>query len=81
MSASDGVGTGGNSANNGYYPSVPYGPGDFHDTCAINNYNDLKNVRNCQLVGLRDLNHVSKEKIRNLHQRCSKNIFDFFHIL
>ncbi|TMQ07884.1 MAG: ATPase [Deltaproteobacteria bacterium] len=38
------------------YPRVPYGPGDFHATCAVNNYQDAGNVQNCQLVGLQDLN-------------------------
>lgn len=37
------------------YPRVPYGPGDFHATCTVNNYQDAGNVQNCQLVGLQDL--------------------------
>lgn len=38
------------------YPRVPYGSGDFHATCTVNNYQDASNVQNCQLVGLQDLN-------------------------
>ncbi len=38
------------------YPNVPYGPGDFHAPCAINNYGDAGQVQNCGLSGLRDLN-------------------------
>ena len=37
------------------YPRVPYGPGDFHPTCTVNNYQDANNVQRCQLVGLQDL--------------------------
>ncbi|PSN47156.1 hypothetical protein C0J52_13505 [Blattella germanica] len=42
------------------YPAIPYGPEDFHTPCAINNYNDACNVRNCELSGLHDLN-LSRE--------------------
>jgi len=38
------------------YPRVPYGTGDFHATCTVNNYQDANNVQSCQLVGLQDLN-------------------------
>jgi len=38
------------------YPGVPYGSGDFHNTCAITNYNDANNVQFCELSGLQDLN-------------------------
>jgi alpha-amylase len=41
------------------YPRVPYGPGDFHPTCTVNNYQDASNVQTCQLVGLADLNTSS----------------------
>ncbi len=37
------------------FPRVPYGPGDFHPTCTVDNYQDASNVQNCQLVGLPDL--------------------------
>ncbi|KAI7815170.1 alpha-amylase [Rhyzopertha dominica] len=52
------VGTGGSTANTGSmsYPSVPYSSLDFNPACTVNNYNDANNVRNCQLVGLKDLN-------------------------
>ncbi|XP_059224390.1 alpha-amylase A-like [Stomoxys calcitrans] len=55
--ASQAKGTGGSTANPGSksYPAVPYSSLDFHSTCSINNYNDVNQVRNCELVGLKDL--------------------------
>lgn len=60
MSATAGRGTGGSisipaSMN---YPAVPYTTHDFHPPCQIVNYSDPFEVRNCQLVGLPDLNHT-----------------------
>lgn len=52
-------GTGGSQANQGDrgYPGVPYGSNDFNNPrCTINNYNNPNEVRNCELVGLHDLN-------------------------
>uniref|UniRef100_A0A182LXD6 Alpha-amylase n=1 Tax=Anopheles culicifacies TaxID=139723 RepID=A0A182LXD6_9DIPT len=51
-------GTGGSTANAGamQFPAVPFGPNDFNPVCTITNYNDPIMVRNCQLVGLPDLN-------------------------
>ncbi|KAB0794345.1 hypothetical protein PPYR_11184 [Photinus pyralis] len=62
------VGTGGSFADPAAksFPAVPYGEGDFNPTCAINNYADVTNVRNCELDRLKDLNHGSnyvREKI------------------
>jgi len=37
------------------YPAVPYDPDNFHDSCAINNYQDAGNVQRCELSGLPDL--------------------------
>lgn len=58
--AADGgtTGTGGSSADpsSKSFPGVPFSSLDFNPTCAITNYNDPTNVRNCELVGLRDLN-------------------------
>ena len=53
-------GTGGSIAypNNLDFPAVPFGPNDFNYPCEITNYNDPIMVRNCQLVGLKDLNQV-----------------------
>lgn len=52
------IGTGGTKANADKleYPGIPYSPIDFHWPCMINNYNDPNEVRNCELVGLPDLN-------------------------
>src|SRR5262249_23385314 len=40
-------------------PRVPYGSGDFHPACIVNNYQDAGNVQNCQLDGLQDLDTSS----------------------
>nr|AYV99593.1 venom polypeptide [Dolopus genitalis] len=54
------VGTGGSTANikDKDFPAVPYTMKDFHPSCQINNYNDPYQVRNCELVGLKDLNQT-----------------------
>ncbi|KAK5645272.1 hypothetical protein RI129_006572 [Pyrocoelia pectoralis] len=59
------IGTGGSPADpaNKNFPGVPYSSSDFHPTCAINNYNDSVNVRNCELERLKDLNQ-RKEYVR-----------------
>ncbi|PNF32627.1 Alpha-amylase 1 [Cryptotermes secundus] len=71
MSANSGdvTGTGNSRAYTAdfVYPAVPYGPGDFHNpTCAIqgDDYgNNATAVRDCELVGLHDLNQ-SKPYVR-----------------
>lgn len=55
------IGTGKSIAfpTNRLYPAVPYNDTHFNSpVCGIGNYNDPKEVRNCELVGLRDLNHT-----------------------
>ncbi|HEX8111402.1 MAG TPA: carbohydrate-binding module family 20 domain-containing protein, partial [Kofleriaceae bacterium] len=37
------------------FPGVPYGPDNFHPMCTVDNYQDARNVQNCQLLGLPDL--------------------------
>jgi len=34
---------------NKQYPGVPYGPDDFHPTCAVYNYQDPVNVSNNEI--------------------------------
>lgn len=64
------TGTGGSNSDppRGHYPGVPYSGSDFNTPCAIQNYNDRVQVRNCELVGLRDLNQgnpwVRKQIVR-----------------
>ena len=60
MSATQGRGTGGSPEDPAHmnYPAVPYTRTDFHPPCEIKDYNDPYQVRNCQLVGLPDLNHT-----------------------
>lgn len=54
MAAGSGTGTAGSAFGNKSYPN--YGPQDFHNTCAINDYGNRYEVQNCELVGLTDLN-------------------------
>ncbi|XP_031628205.1 alpha-amylase 4N-like [Contarinia nasturtii] len=55
------VGTGGSTAEpeHRYYPAVGFNDSHFNRPCGISNYNDPNEVRNCELVGLRDLNQVN----------------------
>lgn len=49
------------------YPQVPFSQMDFHSTCGIQDYNDAYQVRNCELVGLRDLNQtISNVRVKVL---------------
>lgn len=54
------IGTAGSTANvtERRYPAVPYDRVAFHPSCAIRNYQDAAEVRNCELVGLPDLNQT-----------------------
>ncbi|XP_011300849.1 alpha-amylase [Fopius arisanus] len=45
------------------YPAVPFTSADFHRTCAISNYQNATEVRDCELSGLHDLDQ-SKEHVR-----------------
>ncbi|OXU20962.1 hypothetical protein TSAR_005916 [Trichomalopsis sarcophagae] len=58
-------GTGGSKAKTFelHYRAVPYNRMNFYKVCGINNYQDPKNVRNCELVGLHDLDQ-SQEYVR-----------------
>jgi hypothetical protein len=44
-----GVGGCAADANNKVYQCVPYAPIDFHSTCAIINWNDAREVSNCDI--------------------------------
>lgn len=61
-------GIGGSKANPQIksYPAVPYKEEHFHQSCGIGNYNNADEVRNCELVGLRDLNQVIKSIVVEL---------------
>ncbi|XP_053679215.1 alpha-amylase A-like [Anopheles nili] len=52
------IGTGGSTAipSDRQFPVVPYGWPDFNTPCAINDWNNPIEIRNCELVGLHDLN-------------------------
>lgn len=44
--------------SNRSYPGVSFNTTHFHAPCAINNYNNATNVRDCELVSLPDLNQT-----------------------
>lgn len=57
------VGTGGSTAipDTRDYSAVPYNVTNFHPLCALVDYNDAYQVRNCELVGLHDLNQTVED--------------------
>ncbi|PIK42765.1 putative alpha-amylase 4N isoform X2 [Apostichopus japonicus] len=73
MAAIDGTGSGGSSysASSLNYPAVPYSSWDFNGPSGnchsgsgeIDSYQDVNQVRNCDLVGLKDLD-TSKDYVR-----------------
>ncbi|CAM6032043.1 unnamed protein product [Sphagnum compactum] len=77
------IGTAGSTADPVHrnYPAVPYSVYDFHPTCEIHDYNDPVQVRNCELVGLHDLNQtvpwVQDRIIDFLNDLVSKGVAGF----
>lgn len=77
------VGTGGSTANtfDFQYFAVPYMRDSFHSPCAVNNYNDPANVRNCELVGLHDLDqsheHVRTEIVNFMNSAIDAGVAGF----
>lgn len=71
-------GTGGGTAfiPDKYYPDVPYNKTHFHQSCAINDYNNAFEVRNCELVGLPDLDQ-SEEYVRDRVVNFLNKLIDF----
>lgn len=71
------VGTAGSTADtaNKNYPAVPYSSLDFHATCAIEDYNNAEQVRNCELVGLKDLDQ-SKDYVRGKMLEFMNHLID-----
>lgn len=51
------IGTAGSTADPaaGTFPAVPYSEHHFNEPCGIYDWNEPYQVRNCELVGLRDL--------------------------
>lgn len=43
------------------YSAVPYSNYNFHPACPLVDYNDIYQVRNCELVGLHDLNQTRED--------------------
>lgn len=77
------IGTAGSVVNYGErnYPSVPYGPEDFHPSCDIQNYQDPVQVRNCQLSSLADLDqsvpHVRQMIVNFLNKLVDLGVAGF----
>lgn len=71
------IGTAGSTANVPMrsFPAVPYEKEDFHPTCAISNYNDAPQVRNCELNTLPDLDQ-SKPVVRRRILEFLNNLID-----
>nr|CAD7204921.1 unnamed protein product [Timema douglasi] len=61
-------GTAGSTADpvNKDYPAVPFDSRHFHTSCGIQDYQDANQVRNCELVGLHDLDQSSTYVRRKL---------------
>lgn len=38
------------------YPGVPYDQSHFHNSCKLEDYNDLNQLQNCEVNGRQDLN-------------------------
>jgi alpha-amylase len=55
MTAGQGTGSNGSPYTKYDYPGL-YAVGDFHQPCAITDYQSAANVQDCELVGLADLN-------------------------
>ncbi|XP_044760754.1 alpha-amylase-like [Coccinella septempunctata] len=64
MSGGDGVGTAGNRATKYNFSGVPYTDEHFHRPCPLNNFDDVNEVRSCELLGLKDLDQ-GQEYVRN----------------
>ncbi|XP_018575963.1 alpha-amylase-like isoform X2 [Anoplophora glabripennis] len=83
MAAVGGTGTDGTFCDPSIkcYPGVPYTIDNFHETCAVNNYNDATNVRNCEVVHLRDLDqsqeYVRQEIVQYLNHLVSLGVAGF----
>lgn len=67
------IGTAGSTATFKSYPSAGYTSDDFHRSCPIENYLDAHQVRNCELLGMPDLNHA--------HQFVREKIASFMNYL
>ncbi|XP_053668213.1 alpha-amylase A-like [Anopheles marshallii] len=54
------IGTGGSTAipSDRQFPAVPFGWPDFNAPCDINDWGNPVEIRNCELVGLHDLNQA-----------------------
>ena len=55
MTATSGTGSNGSVFTKYGYPAVPWTADDFHTPCGIDNYQNVVQVQDCELVGLADL--------------------------
>lgn len=77
------VGTGGSTADvdKRHYPAIPFEAEHFHSECTINNYQNATEVRDCELVGLPDLNqshpYVRQKVVEFMNQVIDMGIAGF----
>lgn len=77
------VGTAGSEADPSTrdFPAVPFNKSDFHQSCSIQNYQDATQVRDCELVGLPDLDqsiwHVREKIIEFLNHLVDLGVAGF----
>lgn len=74
-------GTAGSEAKPGDREYPNFSAADFHQSCLINNYQDAKEIRNCELSGLPDLNqsrpNVQREIIDFLNKLIGFGVAGF----
>lgn len=72
------IGTGGSRADpcTRNFSAVPYSRVDFHPKCELKNYSNPVEVRNCELVGLHDLDQRSEHVRDKLVEFMNRAIAD-----
>lgn len=77
MTGSGTLGSAGNIANltARHYPAVPYYNEHFNTRCNIDSWNNIYQIRNCELLGLPDLNQ-GNEHVRTMIVNFLNNLID-----
>lgn len=77
MTGSGTLGSAGNTADlqNRNYPAVPFTSAHFNARCNIYNWNNAQEIRNCELLGLPDLNQAD-EHVRNMLVNYMNNLIN-----
>uniref|UniRef100_A0A0C9QKZ2 Alpha-amylase n=1 Tax=Fopius arisanus TaxID=64838 RepID=A0A0C9QKZ2_9HYME len=77
------IGTGGSWADPSTrnYSAIPYSRGDFHRSCPLRNFSNPVEVRNCELVGLHDLDqsieHVRERLLAFMNRAIDAGVAGF----